>query len=82
MTNRLVLGFFDGIHSAHMEVIKSANKSRDDNTKVILLTFKESPSLYFNNTAEYIMTRENSINKAMSIGVDEVIEQNFKECYN
>lgn len=35
----MALGFFDGIHRGHIEVINDALKYKDDNTKTIIVTF-------------------------------------------
>ena len=70
----LVLGFFDGVHKAHRAVIESALNSSD---KVVLITFKDSPSLFFANNAEYILPRYASIKKIKDLGVHEVIELDF-----
>ena len=74
MGKSLVLGFFDGVHKAHRAVIESALKQSDD---VTLITFKESPALYFGGKAEYILSRTNSINKIKKLGVKDVVELDF-----
>lgn len=74
MKTGLILGFFDGVHAGHKAVIESALNYAE---KTVLITFKESPALYFGKKAEYIMTREDSINKLKQIGVNEVIELDF-----
>ena len=79
MGKSLVLGFFDGVHKGHRAVIESALNYSDD---VIVVTFKDSPSLYFNNTAEYVLSRENSIEKMKSLGVKEVVELDFSQIVN
>ena len=76
MSTSLVLGFFDGIHKAHRAVINSAFKYSDN---VILITFKQSPSVYFNKTEEYIFSRKDSIEKIKSLGVKEVVELDFSQ---
>lgn len=80
MKNVLVLGFFDGIHLGHREVISSAvDYARDIEGTAILITFLDSPLKYFNNSAEYIFSREDSVNKIKELGVDEVVEQDFSK---
>ena len=74
MSKSLVLGFFDGVHKAHKAVIESAFKYSDD---VILITFKESPAVYFGYQAEYILSRKNSVEKIKNLGVKEVVELDF-----
>ena len=44
----LILGFFDGVHAGHREVIKSAvSYAKTNSAKTALLTFKNSPAEYF-----------------------------------
>lgn len=75
----LILGFFDGVHAGHREVIKTAlNKD----TKSILLTFNTSPAAYFGKKVEYIFSREKNYQLIKSLGVDEIIEQDFSELAN
>ena len=76
MGKSLVLGFFDGVHKAHRAVIESAFNGSDD---VTLITFKESPAVYFGYRAEYILSRKESVKKIKSLGVKDVIELNFPE---
>ena len=76
MGKSLVLGFFDGVHKGHRVVIESALSCSED---VTLLTFKESPAVYFGLDAEYIFSRHNSVNKIKELGVKEVIELDFPE---
>ena len=81
MIGSIVLGFFDGVHAGHRELINSAvNFSREN--KTVLLTFKSSPSLYFNGTEEYIRTREESVKIIENLGVDIVEEIDFSTIAN
>ncbi len=75
MDINLVLGFFDGIHIAHKELIQSAVKSG----KTILITFKESPAIYFKKPYKYIYPREYSLNKIKDLGVNEILEFDFSQ---
>ena len=79
MRTSLVLGFFDGVHKAHREVINSAFKYSDN---VVVITFKDSPALYFNSNAKYILSRENSLNKLKKLGVKKVVELDFPKIAN
>lgn len=69
----LILGFFDGVHKGHREVIKSALNAE----KTVLITFKDSPALYFGKEVEYIFPRDKSYEIIKSLGVDEIVEQDF-----
>ena len=75
MNTNLVLGFFDGIHIAHKELIQSAVKAG----KTILITFKESPAIYFKKPYKYIYPREYSLNKIKDLGVNEILEFDFSQ---
>lgn len=75
MDINLVLGFFDGIHIAHKELIQSAVKSG----KTILITFKESPAIFFKKPYKYIYPREYSLNKIKNLGVNEILEFDFSQ---
>ncbi len=76
MGKSLILGFFDGVHKAHRAVIESALNCSED---VTLITFKESPAVYFCHKAEYILSREESVNKMKLLGVKEVVELDFPD---
>ena len=73
MSTGLILGFFDGIHFGHQEVIKSAVKYAD---RAILVTFKNSPAEYFSGNYEYIFPRKKSYSRISNV---EVVEFDFKE---
>ena len=72
----LVLGFFDGVHLAHQEVIRSALSYAE---KVCVVTFLSSPAEFFGKDYKYIYSREKSIEKIKSLGVDEVVELDFSQ---
>ena len=82
MANNLVLGFFDGIHLAHRMVISSAVNEKIDGDTVIMITFVDSPSLYFRNISEYILPREESFDLAKQMGIDKVIVLDFSNIAN
>lgn len=77
MKKSLILGFFDGVHVAHQAVINSALGNYS-----VLITFEKSPKSYFTNNTEYILSRKNSLQKILSLGVKEVIELNFADIVN
>lgn len=71
MGNGLILGFFDGVHLAHQEVIFSAVKF---SSCPILVTLKN-----FNKTKELILERSDSFAKIKSLGVKEIVELDFSQ---
>lgn len=76
MGKGLILGFFDGVHSAHQKVIQSALEYAEE---TVLVTFKNSPAEYFTGHAEYIYPRTKSIEKIKMLGIDEVLELDFEQ---
>ena len=79
MKTGLILGFFDGVHAGHRAVIESAFEYSDN---VILVTFKESPAVYFGQKAEYIMSRQKSLEKIKSLGVHKIVQLVFSKIAN
>jgi len=79
MSTSLVLGFFDGVHKAHKAVITSALEFSDN---VVLITFKESPAVYFGKKEEYILSRKDSLEKIKKLGVKNIVELDFSEIAN
>ena len=78
MGRSVVLGFFDGVHTGHRAVISSAMRC-SKNDDIVLVTLKNSPSLYFNGAFEYIFPRYKSYEKIKSLGVSEIVELEFGE---
>ncbi len=77
----LALGFFDGVHLGHQEVIKSAvDFARQNGTKSAVITFKEHPQVVLRGfTPSYILTAEARREKLAALGVDFVFELDFNE---
>lgn len=71
----LILGFFDGVHKGHRDVIKSAFCAK----KTVLITFKDSPARFFGKNVEYIFPREKNYEIIKSLGVNEIVEQDFSK---
>jgi riboflavin kinase/FMN adenylyltransferase len=73
----LILGFFDGVHAGHQDVINSAIKANSSET--ILLTFSRSPAEFFDIQVKYIYPRKTSYKLIKELGVSKIIEHNFTE---
>ncbi len=73
----LVLGFFDGVHIGHREVIKSAvNYAKMNDLKSALLTFDIHPLCFFKNiTPQYISQNREKIIE--DLGIDYFYEIKF-----
>jgi riboflavin kinase/FMN adenylyltransferase len=76
----LALGFFDGVHLGHKEVIGCAVEfAETENCKSAVVTFKEPPYCFFKKeTPKYILTPAEKYKKIESLGVDYLIELDFE----
>lgn len=70
----LILGYFDGIHLGHQNVIKSALGKEK-----VLITFSSSPAEYFKKDYKQIYSREYNYKLANKIGIDYIYEQDFSQ---
>ena len=74
------LGFFDGLHTAHQEIIKGAINEANNNAVSIVITFDKSPKEYFGKTTEEALTPINKKSELLKeFGVDEVYYLEFNE---
>ena len=77
----LALGYFDGVHKGHQEVIKKAVQyARKYSTKSAVITFKDHPCCYFWDVSpKYILTREERQKQIERLGIDYLYELDFGE---
>ncbi len=69
----LALGFFDGVHLGHVDVIKKAVENASDTVKSAVLTFSKSPSATLTNEKkELLTTNEEKFRLFEKLGVDVV----------
>ena len=74
----LALGFFDGVHLGHQEVIKSADSK--SNTKSAVITFQDHPCCYFYDVKpKYIIRKHDKIKMFEDLGVDYLYFLKFDE---
>jgi riboflavin kinase/FMN adenylyltransferase len=74
----LALGFFDGVHFGHQEVIKNAVGKCGGKTAVI--TFQDHPCCYFYDVKpKYIITKHDKIKMIEDLGVDYLYFLKFDE---
>jgi len=79
----LILGFFDGIHAGHIELIKTATEDAEkQGRKTVLVTLSQSPAVYFGKKAECLMPRETSYRYIENLGVDYIYESDFEKLVN
>lgn len=76
----VALGFFDGVHLGHQDVIKTAVKNTSTHCKSVVLTFKKSPSASLNKAQKPMLnTNEEKFELFKSLGVDAVFCIDFEE---
>ena len=77
----LALGFFDGVHIGHREVIKSAvDFAKENNTKSAIITFQDHPCCYFYDIQpKYIIQKHNKLKFLQDLGLDYVYFLKFDE---
>jgi riboflavin kinase/FMN adenylyltransferase len=70
----LALGFFDGLHRGHREIVKTLLRQRRPGYRAAVLTFKNHPATYLRpeRVPPLINTLEERINLLGSTGIDEV----------
>lgn len=75
----LAIGFFDGIHKGHQEVIGNAKKSADELAiKTAVMTFDPHPSqLFSGKNVGYITPLEEKVRVLESLGVDALFIVSF-----
>lgn len=74
------LGFFDGVHIGHQELINSLVKTaKENNLQSVLVTFEKSPAEKFVGKVEYISTNSEKENILETLGVDYLFELEFDE---
>ena len=74
------LGFFDGIHKAHQNIIGEAVKEAGEKFKSIVITLDKSPKEYFGKTSEESLTPISKKNELLEgLGVAEVYYLEFNE---
>lgn len=72
----LALGFFDGVHKAHREVIE---KAEGEGLVKTVVTFKEDPSLYLSGETEYLISDSDKETKLSDLGVKSLVKLDFNE---
>lgn len=82
----LALGFFDGVHRGHQEVINRAKQfAVKNNYKLAVMTFNQHPSIVFKKIAAedmlYLSTTEKKEAMMASLGVDILYEIEFTSSF-
>lgn len=82
----LVLGFFDGVHMGHQEVIESGrNLANQKKLKLALMTFNQHPSIVFQKmqaeNMKYLTSLRQKERLMKSLGVDYLYEIEFTSAF-
>ena len=76
----LALGFFDGVHKGHQEIIKKMVECAGFyNVPSVLITFKHSPAEAFCDDVKYITDNKQKECIISGFGVDYMLELDFNE---
>ena len=76
----LALGFFDGVHLGHREVILNAvNIAKSNNTQSAVITFNQHPAEIFGQNIKYISTLKTRNELIYSLGVDYIFSLDFNK---
>jgi riboflavin kinase/FMN adenylyltransferase len=77
----LAIGFFDGLHRGHREIVKTLMRMRRPGYRAAVLTFRNHPSTYLRpeRVPALINTLEERINLLASTGIDELYLVPFDE---
>ncbi|MBQ8541106.1 MAG: bifunctional riboflavin kinase/FAD synthetase [Clostridia bacterium] len=68
------LGFFDGVHEAHIQILtECVTYARAHGLKSIALTFERSPAEYFGKKIKYLTSLSCKMELMLSLGIDEVV---------
>ncbi len=74
----LALGAFDGLHKAHIKVIKTAvSMAKKRGALAGVVTFKDNPTLHLKGNTEYIITEKEKDKILYDNGVDEIFKLDF-----
>lgn len=81
----LAMGFFDGLHAGHRQVIKEAQKvAQARGLKLAVLTYDQHASVVFEthaNPLQYLTTLSRRLDLLADLGVDETYVVNFTASY-
>lgn len=82
----LVLGFFDGVHRGHQEVINTGKKiAKEKNLKLAVMTFNQHPAVVFQQVQskpiKYLSTLKQKEERMAELGVDLLYEVAFTSSF-
>jgi riboflavin kinase/FMN adenylyltransferase len=82
-SSAVALGYFDGLHIGHKEVLNSAINQKKDGLKSIVFTFKENPLCNISKTTpKRILTNSLKVKMLDKMGFDYIYCPEFKDVKN
>ncbi len=76
----VALGFFDGLHRGHRNVISSAVNEKENGLTAVCLTFLQSPKSVLTNTeSNALMTDSDKLKMLEALGIDHTIQADFRQ---
>lgn len=79
----VALGFFDGLHKGHRNVISLAAAEKANGLTPVCFTFSKSPkSVLFKTPGKALMTNEDKIKTLESLGIERTYQADFEKIMN
>ena len=79
----VALGYFDGLHKGHRNIIERTAAQKLNGLTPICLTFSKSPkSILTLSPQNALMTREDKLNALENLGIEKVYEADFEKLKN
>ncbi len=83
LNTAVALGYFDGLHKAHRDVISLAVNEKKNGLTAVCFTFSENPkSLLTNSPSNALMTNGDKIKMLERIGIDHTYQADFMKFMN
>lgn len=79
----IALGYFDGLHKGHRNVISLAAAEKENGLTPVCFTFSKSPKSVLNGTkSNALMTNEDKIKTLERLGIERTYQADFKKIMN
>lgn len=79
----IALGFFDGLHKGHRNVISLAAAEKENGLTPVCFTFSKSPKSVLNGTqSNALMTSEDKIKTLERLGIERTYQADFEKIMN
>lgn len=83
LNTAVALGYFDGLHKAHRDVISLAVSEKQNGLTSVCFTFSENPkSLLTNSPSNALMTNKDKLKMLETLGIDHTYQADFLKIMN